>query len=560
MHRLSLLILILLGFTIRGISQTPHGKSLELECSLCHNSASWKINRDSILFKHNTTEFPLTGQHQLVDCKSCHSSLIFSDANANCNSCHQDMHSQSLGNDCARCHTTTNWFISNKLRMHELVSFPLVGQHATAECADCHKSNEPLKFERIGTACLNCHQEEYEIKDVVDHRNAGFSTDCIQCHKIQANSWATSFDHNFFPLTKAHDIDQCSKCHNQGEYRSTPSECSSCHLVDFKHSKNPDHVKIDISTDCASCHTTDPGWESSKFENHDKIYKIEGVHKTFANQCAECHHGNYDGSTPRTCFGCHSSDYKAAINPDHEKSGFPTSCDFCHTQTNWNDGAFDHNRTKFPLAGAHVGVACLECHTNGYKSTPANCVDCHLLNFNTAINPNHKTLNISTDCASCHTTAAGWAPAKFAQHNTYYTIAGAHTAIANDCAACHKGIYNGTTPKTCVGCHLTDYNATTNPNHKTSNFPTACESCHSQTAWAPSTFNHDSQYFRIYSGKHRGKWSLCVECHTNATNFSVFSCTSCHEHNNKSETDKDHSNVKGYTYSPTSCYDCHKKI
>ena len=126
MHRLSLLILILLGFTIRGISQTPHGKSLELECSLCHNSASWKINRDSILFKHNTTEFPLTGQHQLVDCRSCHSSLIFSDANASCNSCHQDMHSQSLGNDCARCHTTTNWFISNKLRMHELVSFPLV--------------------------------------------------------------------------------------------------------------------------------------------------------------------------------------------------------------------------------------------------------------------------------------------------------------------------------------------------------------------------------------------------------------------------------------------------
>ena len=34
-----------------------------------------------------------------------------------------------------------------------------------------------------------------------------------------------------------------------------------------------------------------------------------------------------------------------------------------------------------------------------------------------------------------------------------YKIEGAHTAIVNDCAACHKGIYNGTTPKTCVGCH-----------------------------------------------------------------------------------------------------------
>ncbi|MEP7323537.1 MAG: hypothetical protein ABI761_16555, partial [Saprospiraceae bacterium] len=145
-------------------------------------------------------------------------------------------------------------------------------------------------------------------------------------------------------------------------------------------------------------------------------------------------------------------------------------------------------------------------------------------------------------------------------HNQYYVLSGAHATIANQCATCHKGVYNGTTPKTCVGCHLTDYNTTTNPNHKTANFPTACESCHSQTAWSPSTFNHDAQYFRIYSGKHKQAWSQCSECHTNASNFAVFSCTNCHEHNNKTSVDKDHKGVSGYTYTPVSCYSCHKKV
>ncbi|MBK8778369.1 MAG: hypothetical protein IPO25_13565 [Saprospiraceae bacterium] len=98
-------------------------------------------------------------------------------------------------------------------------------------------------------------------------------------------------------------------------------------------------------------------------------------------------------------------------------------------------------------------------------------MDCHTADFNTATKPNHKTLGLSTACESCHTTVPGWAPATFANHNQYYVIAGAHTSIANDCAACHKGVYNGTT-KTCFGC-ATDYNTTTKPNHKTANFSTA---------------------------------------------------------------------------------------
>ncbi|MEW5844132.1 MAG: hypothetical protein AB1775_12805, partial [Bacteroidota bacterium] len=80
---------------------------------------------------------------------------------------------------------------------------------------------------------------------------------------------------------------------------------------------------------------------------------------------------------------------------------------------------------------------------------------------------------------------------------------------------------------------------------------------HTTTAWTPSTFNHDGQYFPIYSGKHNGKWTLCSDCHTNSTNFKVFTCINCHEHSDKTKVDGKHSGVSGYVYSATSCYTCH---
>jgi len=94
------------------------------------------------------------------------------------------------------------------------------------------------------------------------------------------------------------------------------------------------------------------------------------------------------------------------------------------------------------------------------------------------------------------------------------------------------------------------------PNHITAQFPTDCASCHSENAWEPSTFDHDGQYFAIYSGRHRGEWDQCVDCHTSPSNFTVFSCLDCHEHNNKSEVDSHHSEVRGYAYTSQACLSC----
>ncbi|MFK5959136.1 MAG: hypothetical protein QM495_09760, partial [Lutibacter sp.] len=108
----------------------------------------------------------------------------------------------------------------------------------------------------------------------------------------------------------------------------------------------------------------------------------------------------------------------------------------------------------------------------------------------------------------------------------------------------------------CVTCHQNDYDTTNDPNHLSAGFSTDCTACHTTGGWTPSTFDHDSQYFPIYSGKHQGEWDQCIDCHT-TNNYSTFSCIDCHEHSNKAEVDNDHKGESGYVYESNACYNCH---
>jgi len=163
-------------------------------------------------------------------------------------------------------------------------------------------------------------------------------------------------------------------------------------------------------------------------------------------------------------------------------------------------------------------------------------------------------LGIPTTCSTCHTTNPNWQPATFPIHNNYYVLQGAHTTV--DCSNCHIGGNYNNTPTTCFGCHQADYNQTTDPNHVVAQFPTDCQLCHSQNAWEPSTFNHDGQYFPIYSGEHQGEWNTCADCHINPGNYNVFSCIDCHEHNQTS-MNQEHRGISGYVWNSNACYSCH---
>ena len=554
MYRLSQIgWLLLLAFHLSG--QSPHGEQFAINCADCHTPSGWKPLREDMAFSHETTRFDLEGQHALVDCRSCHSSMVFSEASSECISCHVDVHQQTVGQDCARCHTANNWLVDNVTEIHFDNGFPLVGAHAAVSCFDCHKSETGLRFDRLGNDCVNCHLQDFQATTSPDHVKNNFSTNCADCHDINQIDWNTDkVDHSFFPLTLGHAITDCAQCHTNGTYQNTPTDCVSCHAANFQAALDPNHVQSGFSTDCAACHTTDPGWTPASYQDHDATYFpiYSGKHQGEWTSCAECH-TNPANYAEFTCITCHMN---PETDDDHTGvTGYTyssTACLACHP-TGDADDVFDHSMTAFPLTGSHLMVDCASCHTAGYTGTPTECSACHTQDFNQTVNPNHIDLGFSMDCAACHTTDPDWNPALFPNHNDFYPLNGAHALIANDCAACHNGDYLNT-PSTCAGCHQTDYDQTTDPDHGALMFSQDCASCHSESSWVPSTFDHDGQYFPIFSGKHNGEWNACVDCHTNPANYAEFTCTTCHTN---PETDNEHNGVPGYTYNSTSCLACH---
>ncbi len=556
MRSLSPLILFL-GLAPGLNAQSPHGADFKISCSDCHSSFSWAIDADTLSFNHAATAFPLAGQHTRVDCRQCHQTLVFPEANTECISCHTDMHRATVGADCARCHTPDNWLVDNITGLHYDNGFPLLGIHTTLDCDECHMSASSLEFNRIGNECMNCHLDDYLSAAHPNHQGAGFSTNCVECHREDGFDWSSeSIDHGFFPLEKGHDIGDCARCHSSGNFSATPTDCFACHQPDYENTFNPNHQSAGFVTSCAECHTTDVGWMPAEYAQHDAFFPIySGEHGGEWAQCADCHN-NPSNYAEFMCISCH-------VNPEMDEkhagvSGYVyenTACLACHPGGSAGN-SFDHNNTNFPLTGGHMIADCILCHADGYQGTPTECEACHLADFNNSANPSHPGLGLPRDCASCHTTSPGWNPASFDIHNNYYPLHGAHAGIANDCAACHNGDYNNT-PNTCYGCHADDYNQAADPSHTAAQFPTDCGICHTETAWAPANFDHDGMHFPIYSGKHREEWNECVDCHTTPGNYSVFSCIDCHAHNNPQQLANDHNEVAGYVFESNACFECH---
>jgi len=548
---------------LASAQESPHGEKLTFNCTDCHTTEGWKFSASTAKFSHDLTKFKLKGQHFYSDCKACHKTLVFSEAEAkaNCNDCHTDMHNNTVGPNCAECHTPKSWIVENITEIHQRSRFPLLGAHNTADCAACHTSASNLEFQPLGVECIDCHNGDYQATTKPNHIQTGISTDCIECHRIDAFEWSASgINHDFFPLTRGHKVEDCAACHKSGITEPISADCSSCHQNDYNNAKNPSHQNSGFSTSCAECHTTEPDWKPAEFKTHDGLYFpiYSGSHKGEWNSCADCH-TQPENYNLFSCTDCHEHN-KSDMDKEHKgENGYSynsNACFACHPNGS-EDGAFNHDVTGFQLKGAHIQTTCLDCHSAGYGGTSSTCNNCHTNNYNEAINPNHKDAGISTECEDCHTTNPGWEPASFPTHNDYYALNGAHAKISNDCFLCHEGNYNST-KNTCYECHTAAYNATKDPAHLTAQFPKECAECHTETAWEPSTFNHDSQYFPIYSGKHKGEWNSCAECHTVPTNYSVFSCTDCHEHN-KTDMDKEHEGENGYVYNSINCYACHPK-
>jgi hypothetical protein len=307
MQIFALLIYYTFSLFITQEVKNPHGSEFKISCSQCHSSGGWQLDKKIYSFDHNITKLPLVGQHSEVDCRQCHKSLVFRDAKTECNDCHIDIHQATVGQECSRCHTPASWLVSNITELHQMSRFPLLGAHKTADCKDCHKSESMVRFDAIGVNCIDCHRQEYESTTKPNHTQAGYSTDCITCHSINAFQWSgAGINHSFFPLTGGHAQPACSDCHKGGTYTGLSKDCYSCHQADYNGTTNPKHSTLGFPVTCELCHTLAPGWTPASYKQHDQVFHIySGTHKGKWDKCTDCHTdpNNYSQAN---CKACHA--------------------------------------------------------------------------------------------------------------------------------------------------------------------------------------------------------------------------------------------------------------
>lgn len=219
-----------------------HQGRLGTQCGSCHQPDRWRAGH----FDHaRETGFALRGPHANVACEACHAEPARKDAPVRaCIDCHRadDVHKGQLGDRCGSCHTGEQWPAGVRFE-HDLTRFPLLGLHALAPCAECHRDHA---FEDAPTGCHACHAAR-------DVHQGGLGTDCARCHAPSGwNRW--TFDHAHetgFALDDAHAGLACQACHRAPAGRGGPApgrSCGACHADDDVH-------RGAFGADCGRCHT-----------------------------------------------------------------------------------------------------------------------------------------------------------------------------------------------------------------------------------------------------------------------------------------------------------------
>ena len=542
-------------------------------CVDCHNTTTFQEVEGRAI--HNQTRFPLTGAHAQISCESCHQTDVggaFSVLDTDCLSCHEPDYDAAHGatgfpTTCESCHNDLAWAATPPFDHAALANgFALLGAHESLACVDCHRepSFQPIFTPADQDDCLTCHQQDYEQQ----HGGTGLPTTCLDCHGIDTWDGAV-FDHasvaDGFDLVGSHEALDCAACHNPPPDFSplfTPTDdtdCFTCHQADYEQ----EHAGSGFPTACLACHTTD-NWDDAVFEHAvvSNGFGLVGAHE--ALDCSACHGPPPDLVPLFTpvdqddCFTCHQDDYQ----DEHAGSGFPTTCLSCHNTNDWDDAVFDHASVAdgFDLIGSHDALDCSACHNPppGFEplfaaSNDEDCVACHEPDFQSA----HAGSGFPTTCLSCHNTDA-WGGVVFnhAAVANGFGLVGSHEPLP--CLACHnpppdfEPVFTPSNQDDCFTCHQDDYQQ----EHGGSGFPTTCLLCHNNNDWEDADFNHDAAFFPIFSGTHQGEWQTCMDCHTDPGNFNVFSCLTCHEHNQQDMADE-HDDVPGYVYESSACYSCH---
>lgn len=319
------------------------------------------------------------------------------------------------------------------------------------------------------------------------------------------------------PVISAHASveESCDSCHSADEAVSQDVLCGSCHVEVFtdKTGGTGFHgIHPEASDDsCFSCHQEHEGrdaaavqFEPEAFNHIFTDFPLDGAHEQV--ECINCHVSDalYRDATEQ-CSDCHSND-------DVHMGVLGESCESCHASVSWDAVEFDHSTTMFPLQAAHEEAACIDCHRNQtFVGTPLRCESCH------REDDVHEGRN-GTDCASCHNDTS-WAATDFDHWMiSGFALEGRHETLS--CQSCHTADLQAALPQTCVGCH------TQNDVHD-GRLGEDCGSCHSQTGWVNTGFDHLSATGFALTGTHAD--AQCADCHTETVAAALpTDCAGCH--------------------------------
>lgn len=422
------------------------------KCEKCHGEKSWK---EDILFNHDQdTKFPLRDKHRDAKCSSCHKAQDEKLKTA-CVSCHRkdDKHNGTLGEKCDECHNARDWKSPKGFDHDKDTQFPLRDKHKEAKCDKCHTTGH--RYEKLALDCWSCHKQD----DEKAHRG-NFGHKCETCHK--ENDWKKPFfNHDKdtrYPLRFKHFDVKCDKCHTGRLYEQKLRDvCYDCHK---KTDEDKGHHG-NLGEKCEKCHS-EKGWTTDVKFDHDKDTKYPLRFKHREVKCDKCHTTPaYREKTSSECYACHKKD-------DKHNGQEGRKCEECHNEKSWKgkDVRFDHNKSRFPLLGAHVKTACDKCHeTPEFKNAKSDCYACHQKD-------DKHELRLGRKCEVCHN-ARDWKIWDFDHDKrTRYKIDGAHKKAS--CEDCHKQPARDDklgTPNTCYGCH------SESDIHEGS-FGQQCERCH----------------------------------------------------------------------------------
>jgi hypothetical protein len=475
----------------------------------------------------------------------------------------------------------------------------LARPHAALEglsnCTKCHAAGEQLSRDH----CLACHKELQGRlgagKGLHGRLKPEERAACQTCHHEHAGrdaklmDWGPSgkkgFDHarTGYLLDGKHRRVDCAKCHaprhitepevqqaiakGRDSQLGLPTACGACHF---------DEHRGQLGADCQKCHNAE-GWKPARFNHATAAYKLELKHVTVA--CLKCHAdqpapppGDPGPRTPpvrpalfarykaipfQACTDCHK---------DPHQGRFGAACQTCHAPDDWKrirgvakEKVF-HEKTRYPLRGAHLQARCEACHGPWGKAKAVyrglkfeRCTDCH---FDGHLGQLAYAAAPAKTCDRCHT-LEGYTPVRFEAEDhekLAYKLEGAHRAVA--CAGCHpkdqrleakvpaaaraRLVQQGRPVKPslallkiprasdCRTCHRDPHAG----QFKARADAEGCTACHGLDSFKKVRFDHGKDSRFALTGKHVS--AACASCHKPGEGGAVrykplaVTCAGCH--------------------------------